>query len=88
MPIPNLDPESPGWSAVLESLEAMRMSLHDRGSAKVFAEHYARLSAAVDEATRAMGQTSLRFEAAKKALDVATTRSELEGFVGKRAQEL
>lgn len=74
-------PEGPAWDALREALARMQRlvegdSLHlvDLGKA------YAALASAMLAAAEASGQTSARFRAVARALDLRTPRSAIEAF--------
>ena len=71
------------FADVRAALERMRdLSSAEPVDLLAMGKAYAALSRAMCEATRASGQSSVRFDAAAKALELTTKKSDLAAFVG------
>ena len=75
------------WQPVTEQLMALIHNLvaGNDGPADLnrFASHYAELARAYLEAVHSEGKTSMRAEAVVKALNLQTTKTALQNFLGK-----
>lgn len=72
------------WEPVAHELDAMRSILERPRDARrlyAFADHVVRFVKAYHAALRAEGKTSIRVQAAEKALDLTTPKSALQAFV-------
>jgi hypothetical protein len=84
MPKMDVSTEGEAWDALRASADRLRelagrptVNLVDLGKA------YQALAKAMLEATKASGQTSARFEAVVRALDLKTPKSALHAFLGR-----
>ena len=83
MPRMQTKPEGPAWDALRAALARMQ-SLLDADAVHLvdLGKAYAALASAMLAAAEASGQTSARFRAVVRALDLRTPRSAIEAFAG------
>lgn len=74
--------EGPHWDALRDAIESLR-EVTERPAANLvdLGKAYQRLAAAMLEVATASGQTSARFEAVVRALDLRTPKSVLHAFL-------
>ena len=77
-----IEAEGPAWEALKDRAEALAATCSGgQVDLLALAKAYAAFAVAIGEAAEAAGQTSMRFEAAAKALDLRTPRSALTAFL-------
>lgn len=86
MPVLRYVPVSPEWMSLKERVQALISALPDQGHDQLIdtlavAESFKAVAMQLLQATHSTGQTSKRFTAVAKALDLATPKSTLQAFL-------
>lgn len=82
MPRLEAETDGPAWDALREAVGALgEIAARPRADLVDLGKAYARVAEAIDGVAAAAGQKSLRFEAARRALDLHTPRSKIAAFL-------